>query len=304
MSNRADFEPNIRNAAWWATDSRRSVSGGLVDVILEKKGKKELADLSNVEAVQMGHIMQPVIGRLFAEQTGIAVREHDDAHTHRSEVWLRAHTDFITDDGGLLEVKNFHSSQINNYPEMDDEQPTLPAPDYTQCLHEATVFDVPHVYFAVLFGGQRFRWWKLHFTQEQKHEFVQLAAQWWGYVQTDNMPDPQTPEQARVVFPYSNPRAVTANRSVVEAVDRLRQVKAAIKELEENETLLTTQLQTFMRDAEEIVDVTGASLVTWKQAKGSKRFDAKAFETAMPDLYEQFKRDMPGSRRFLIKGEK
>jgi predicted phage-related endonuclease len=304
MSNRADFEPNIRNAAWWATDSRRSVSGGLVDVILEKKGKKELADLSNVEAVQMGHVMQPVIGRLFAEQTGIAVREHDDAHTHRSEVWLRAHTDFITDDGGLLEVKNFHSSQINNYPEMDDEQPTLPAPDYTQCLHEATVFDVPHVWFAVLFGGQRFRYWKICFNDDQKDQFRQQAAKWWSYVHSDAMPDPETPEQARLVYPVSNARSVTANARVIEAVNQLRAIKQNLKTLEDAESTLTAQLQAYMADAEEIVDLTGASLVTWKQAKGSKRFDAKSFETAMPDLYESFKREMPGSRRFLIKGDK
>ena len=133
-SDRSEFEPHIRNAAWWASDTRRAVNNQLVDVILEKKGRKDAADLSGVEAVQMGHVMQPVIGHLFTEQTGIETREHDASHTHKSEVWLRSHTDFLTGDGGLLEVKNFHSSNIVNYSEPD-EPIRLPDADYYQCLH-------------------------------------------------------------------------------------------------------------------------------------------------------------------------
>lgn len=302
MSN-GDFEPSIRNAAWWATDSRKAVSGKLVDVILEKKGKKEPDDLSEVEAVQMGHVMQPVIGRIFRDQTGIEVQDLDVAGTHKKEPWLRAHTDFATGDGGLLETKNYNAAVINKYGEMDEE-PRLPPADYIQCLHEATVFDVGHVYFAVLFGGQRFRWWKLTFTDEQKEEFIKRAAEWWAYCKTENMPDPETVDQARALYPVSYPRALTATSQMVEAVNQLRKIKAAIKELELNEDQITTQLQSVMREADEIVDVAGNSLVTWKLSKGSKRFDAKAFESAMPDLYNQFKREMPGSRRFLIKGEK
>ena len=297
----SDFEPSVRNSAWWASDSRKAVSGGLVDVILQKKGQKEAEDLSEVEHVQMGHVMQPVIGRLFQDQTGIEVKDLDIAATHKREVWLRAHTDFATGDGGLLETKNYNAAAINKYGEMDEE-PRLPPADYIQCLHEATVFDVPHVYFAVLFGGQRFRWWKLEFNDQQKEGFIRRAAEWWAYCQTDQMPDPETVEQARALFPTSTPRALTAGAHVAQAIDQLRKIKATIKELEANEEGLTAQLQAYMKDAEEIVDVTGSSLVTWKSAKGAKRFDAKAFEQAMPDLYKQFVREQAGSRRFLVKG--
>ena len=98
------------------------------------------------------------------------------------------------------------------------------------------------------------------------------------------------------------PRSITAGSQVVQAVESLRQIKAAIKELETKEEGVTAQLQAYMMDAEEIVDVAGTSLVTWKQSKASKRFDAKAFESAMPDLYKQFMREQSGSRRFLVKG--
>jgi hypothetical protein len=36
-------------------------------------------------------------------------------------------------------------------------------------------------------------------------------------------------------------------------------------------------------------------LATWKSAKPSIKFDAKLFEQAMPDIYKQFMREVPGS---------
>ena len=153
------FAPEERQSAWWATDSRRAVSGQLLDVLLEKRGEKERADLSGIEAVQMGLFLESAIGKLWEESTGISVRDLDVAGTHSTEPWLRAHGDFWTGDKGLLEVKNFGDHQFKKYPDMDDHWTKLPEQDIVQCIHEATVFDVPHIYFAVLFGGQRFRWW-------------------------------------------------------------------------------------------------------------------------------------------------
>jgi hypothetical protein len=42
-------------------------------------------------------------------------------------------------------------------------------------------------------------------------------------------------------------------------------------------------------------------LATWKNAKTSEKFDSKLFQTAMPEIYEKFVVNVPGSRRFLIK---
>ena len=64
MNDQADFEDEVRNSAWWSGDSRKVANGRGVDAILTKQGKMPIPDLSQVEVVQMGHVMQPVIGRL------------------------------------------------------------------------------------------------------------------------------------------------------------------------------------------------------------------------------------------------
>ena len=50
-----------------------------------------------------------------------------------------------------------------------------------------------------------------------------------------------------------------------------------------------------------LATIDGKTLATWKSAKASIKFDAKLFESAMPDIYKQFQRPIPGSRRFLLK---
>lgn len=294
------FSKEERASAWWATDSRRAVSGQLMDVILEKRGDQELEDLGEVEAVRMGLAMQPAIASIFTAETSIGTRPLDIAGTHRKEEWLRSHFDFLCDDGGLLEVKNYNAAIINKYSEPD-EPVRMPEADYTQCLHEAVVYGAPHVYFAVLFGGQRFRYWKLEFSADEREKFIELAAYWFSFAQTGRLPPPDNTEQARLYWKESLPIGRTANAQIEHTVRALKNIKAKIDELSEQEELLKFAVQSFMGDAGSLVTVSGDTLATWKSAKASKKFDAKAFQKALPETYEKFVSEQPGSRRFLLK---
>lgn len=295
-----DFSPETRRSGWWATDSRRAVSGHLVDVLLEKRGEKEAADLSQNEAVQMGHRMQPVIGRLFEDATDIKVKDYDLAGQHYKEQWLKAHTDFETSDGGLLEVKNFNAAYANKYPD-DDNGLAIPTPDLIQCVHEATVFGKPHIWFAVLFGGQRFRYWRIEVTEEMKLEFIQQAARWWSMAQTGEMPAAETIEQAKLLYRKTFEDAIVSTSQVETVVLALKEIKEQIKQLEAQEEKATVMLQNYMREKTSIITPYNETLVTWKAAKESKSFDSKLFAQTMPDVYEKFVVNKPGPRRFLVK---
>ena len=111
----------------------------------------------------------------------------------------------------------------------------------------------------------------------------------------------ETPEQARVMFPWSEAKAKTASKELEMAAGALRSVKDQIKALEAQEEALAAMLMRTLGDADTLVGVDGTVLATWKQAKPSKRFDAKLFQTSMPAIYNQFVRDVEGSRRFLVK---
>ena len=294
------FTKEERATAWYATDSRRAVSGQLYDVLREKRGEIERPDLSGIEAVRMGLIMQPAIADIFTEMTGLTTSPLDGYGICPTQPWLRAHFDFVVEDGGLLEVKNFNAAVANKYSEMDEEI-RIPEADYIQCLHEAVVRDVSHVWFAVLFGGQQFRYWKLEFTAAEKEAFIQRAAQWWGYVHSGVLPEPTTKEEASVAYARSTEGMVTADAKMERVADELKLIKKNLKELEATEEQYTFALQNYMKENSVLVNMAGETLVTWKSAKGSRRFDAKAFKERHPELYSEYEIETAGSRRFLVK---
>jgi len=301
MNDQSDFTPEIRNAALWSGDSRKIARGDTAGVVLEKLGRLEIPDLSGEEHVQMGHKMQPVVAKIFEEQHGAYLREADYPLTHPKHSFIKSHFDYISDGGDyLVECKNYNAGSIQYYSDPD-EPVRVSEGDYAQCLHEATVHQVDTVYLAILFGGQRYRDFKLTFTDDEKEDWIKKLAEVWGMVQTNTIPDPSTPDQARDVWPVDDGHTIVASKDIEFYCSTLKGWKEQAKGIEAKIEELQTQIMNHMGTRSELRAVDGKTLATWKTAKGSKRFDPKLFQQAMPDLYNQFVVETIGSRRFLVK---
>jgi len=297
----SDFSPETRNSAWWSGDSRLAAQGRANEAILVKQGKLERPDLSNVEAVQMGHVMEPVIGRLAQSKLQVELTKIEDALTHPKESWLRSHFDFAGKENGqtiLVEAKNYNAATRSKF---DADSGLMPAADMAQIVHEATVFGCEKVYLAVLFGGQEFVLIPQTITEEMKVKHIQEMAVLWAHVVGNTALPPESVDQAKALYPVSTDSTKLASASVEEAVRMLSVIKREIKALEAREDQFQTLVQGYMEDKATLASIDGNVLATWKSAKASQKFDAKLFESAMPDIYRQFIREMPGSRRFLIK---
>ena len=297
----SDFSPEMRNSAWWSGDSRKAAQGKANEAILVKLGLLEPPDLSGVEAVQMGHVMEPVIGQLASKKLGVELNKIEHALAHPKESWLRSHFDFVGVQDGkqiLVEAKNYNAAVRSKF---DPDTGIMPAADMAQVIHEATVFGVQTVYLAVLFGGSEFTLTRVDVAEQQKEDLIKQMSEYWARVVTKQPLDPETPEQARQMFPVDTVGAVQANRLVEEACSRLKAVKAQLSVLEGEKEKMEALIQAHMRDGGTLTSFSGEVLATWRSAKPSMKFDAKAFEQAMPAIYKQFVREFSGSRRFLIK---
>ena len=295
----SDFTPETRNSAIWSGDSRMVANGRANDVVLTKLGMLEIPDLSGIEAVQMGHVMEPVIGRLAQDKLQVELTKIEEAITHPKEPWLRSHFDFVGKENGqtiLVECKNYNQAVRNKF-----ETGNLPPADLAQCIHEATVYGCEKVYLAVLFGGQEFQLFPVQVTDEMKLELLTKMAEVWARVLTHDPYPPETIEQAKLLFPTDDGASKTASQSVEMACQSLSAIKAQIKALETQEEALQTLITGYMGEKANLVSLEGKVLATWKSAKGSVKFDPKLFQSSMPDLYEKFKVEVPGSRRFLVK---
>jgi len=296
----SDFSPSTRNSAIWSGDSRKVANGRANEVILTKQGIIEIEDLSEIEAVQMGHVLEPVIGRLAQAKLGVELVKIEDALSHKKHDWFKSHFDFAGKKDGktiLVEAKNYNAATRSKF----DISGICPPADMAQLVHEAAVFGVDMVYLAVLFGGQEFLLIPFNITEEQKEELIKQMAVIWGHVQAGTTLPPETVEQVKLLYPVSTEEVKTASASVEQACLALAQIKANIKHLETQEEQYDTLVRGYMQDKSTLATIDGKVLATWKSAKPSIKFDAKLFQEAMPDIYKQFMREMPGSRRFLLK---
>jgi predicted phage-related endonuclease len=300
MTNPNDFDQDFRKTAWWSGDTRLAARGKANDAILTKLGLLDPPDLSQVEAVQMGHVMEPVIGRLAQAKLGVELTKIDEWVAHPKESWLRSHFDFTGTRNGkqiLVECKNYNMAVRGKF----DASGIAPAADVAQVIHEAAVLGVEEVYLAVLFGGQEFVLIPFQITEEQKTTLVQEMARYWACVQSQTPLPPETPEQARLLYPTSSDTIKTATGQVEEACRVLKLIKQEISALEERKEHLESAVQGYMENNSTLSTIDGNILATWKSAKPSKRFDAKLFQASMPDIYEKFVVEQMGSRRFLVK---
>ena len=298
-NDRSDFAPDIRNSAWWASDTRQAINGHAVETILIKQGKQPPPDLSGVEAVQMGHVMQPTIGRLASNKLKMELKDADYSLAHATESWFRSHFDFISADGStLVEVKNYNSLTRAKF---DPDTNRIPAADYAQLLHESAVHRIPKVVLAVLFGGQEFQTFEFNFTEQEQTDLIKKMAVFWGHVKADTTPAPQTIEETKLVYSQSNDGVIVATGTLERTIGDLKAIKGKIKELETVAEQWEVQIRNELADKAEIRSFDGNTLVTWKSSKPSMRFSADLFKTSMPDLYEKYIVEMAGSRRFLIK---
>jgi len=300
MANaQSDFAPEVRNNAWWSGDSRMAANGRAVDAILTKQGKREIPDLSDNEAVQMGHVMQPVIGRLFQDRHKMELKEADYALTHPTESWFRSHFDFISADGRVLvEAKNYNAGVRNKF---DADTNRIPDPDYAQLVHECACHGIDRIFLAVLFGGQEFVTFEFNISAAEQDDLIQRMAKLWAFCKTDTLPPAETIEQTKLMYPQSSEDALIANQQLELAVAQLKQYKASIKAMEDQSEALEVAIRNAMGEKGAIQSFTGETLVTWRTSKPSMRFNTDLFKQAMPDIYQQFVVEQPGSRRLLVK---
>lgn len=291
----------IRDEAVWSNDAGMIAEGKAGEVFLQKTKQKPPPDLSDVEPVQMGlHLQEPIM-RIAAGRWGWEFKDADYALRHPKHNWLASHFDYISADGKTLyEIKNLGSHQRNKY---GDDGTELISPKYrAQCLHEQIVHEgVENIVLVVLFGGQELCHFPQNFTQLEAEAHIRAMAEFWAQVQTRNW-NPQTMADVTAdLYKVDDGSEMVANAALETACQQLQAIKGKIKEFEEAEEGLKQMIQAAMKEKATLKSFSGDILATWKTSKPSKRFSVDLLKQALPETYEKFVVEQPGSRRFLIK---
>ena len=267
-------------------------------VWLDKTGQSGEREASG--PMEWGLLLEPVIRQKYSNVTGRTVRLPGHLQSERYPFMLCT-LDGITDDGPRgVEIKTARSSADWGEEGTDE----IPQAYVIQTQHNMEVADLEVCDVPVLFAGSDFRIYEVHRDRELQALMIEQEAEFWAMVEANTPPPPITYADAIRRFATSQAQTVTATPEVLAAVEVLRTLKVSGKDAEEAEKEAKFAVLLALGEADTLVDAEGNVLLTYKQARGSDHFDAKAFAEAQPDLFQQFLKPSVGSRRLLLKGGK
>lgn len=259
----------------------------------EKTGKLPLADLSNVEAVELGQDLEEFVAKKFTQKTGKAVRRTPKYYQHPEYPYMVAHVDrLVTGTDELLECKTASFFKKEEW-ENDD----IPQEYILQVMWYLGITGRKVGYIAVLIGGQTFKYKKIEFDAELFETMVQMAKEFWQHVQEDTPPAVMPNDDETLKDLYSehsevmvelypeNDELTQAVQTFEDKVAYLQEVKAHIKSLQDEQKELETGIKDIIKDNLGIK--TPKYVVTWKSQESTK-FDSKSFKEAHEDLYKEF----------------
>ena len=257
-------------------------------------------------AMRAGHYLEDAVSLFYRDETGkdiIKSSKGDWLIVNKDREYLRVSPDRTfwipgrphnQHNKGILECKTT---------QMQVDENDIPKHWFCQLQYQLGVAEYECGALAWLTQGREFGYNDIEFDPEFFAWEVENIEEFWKrYIIGDEEPLAINTADILLKSPAHVPgKEVVATPELMEAVEQLREIKAKGKLQKSEQGELEEELKMAIGDAEKLVDANGVTLATWKQAKGSTKFDERAFSDAEPDLYAKYLRPVAGSRRFLLK---
>ena len=256
-------------------------------------------------AMRAGHILEDAVARFYQEESGRKVIKSsagDWLAVDDERPYLRVSPDrtfFIEGRSNKMENKGILECKTT---QMTIDPDDLPKHWFCQLQYQLGVAGYEHGALAWLTGGRSFDYRNIDLVPDFFAWLVEEVERFW----TDNIEGDQEPAPLNVadtVLKYvrhTDGKVVECTAEMLDVIDKLREVKQQMKEMDDTKTQLEDAVKVFFADAEALT-FEGKTIATWKAPKASNKFDAKAFEEAHPDMAAQFVKQVQGARRLLIK---
>jgi predicted phage-related endonuclease len=239
-------------------------------VYLEKTGEIEPEDLSDVEAIEWGHVMEPVIAERYARRTG---RHIERGRAGRFQVlrsvdhpWALCSLDFWTAENDNsprrpLEVKNvsaFLAEDWLNGP-----------PDYylAQIQQQLLVTGATKATSALCLGGNRLLWCDVPRDEEMIRKIIYHGSRFWQRLLNRERPEVDGSEATKAALarlhPIDDGSVKVMPATLLETVYDWRRLKDEAKALTKKITLRESQIKEEIGEAQRGVFPSGEQ-VSWK----------------------------------------
>lgn len=258
-----------------------------VEVWLEKTGREQPKDLSDIQAVHFGNVLEGVVAKEYERRTGHRVARVNRTLVHKEHPYLLAHIDRrVVGQRKVLEIKTAgHYASFRWGPEGSDE---IPDEYIAQVYHYMAVTGYQAADVAVLIGGQDFRIYHIERDEELMRSIIAAERAFWeNHVAADVPPPPSTATDLASLYPEDDGSSLLATPEMAATVAELKALRGQIKALTSEKERLENLIKAGIGDHACLVDESNTPIVTWKAQK-SRRLDTKALRSDMPEIAEQF----------------
>ena len=268
-----------------------------LDIYLAKRGEPTEIDTF---PIRFGNHNESLVLGEFTRETGIELTDFQKHFRHAEFVFIGATVDAITKPlKGAPPLEAIVEAKTTSlyYDELPDHI-------IIQVQEQLACAGLQLAFVPVLMRGRDLKIFEVEADEDLQQMILECMARLWLRVQEGDPPPAMSPGDLKRLFPQDKGSEMVADQTLVEAAQKLREIKTNLASLADQKAVLETSIQGEMGEHAVLADSDGHVIATWKTTKASSRFDAKAFKAAQPDLFAEFCNHVNGTRRFILKGDK
>ena len=270
-----------------------------VELWEEKTGARVPADLSDIEKIKWGVLLEDIIAKEYADRTGKRVRNVNRTYHHKEYPILQGHIDKkIEGENAGVEIKNVGLRQAKYW----NKQPPIYY-EY-QVLHYLAITGFDYFDVVALVGGQELMIHTIERDEKRIDQLVHKELEFWNeYVIKNVPPMPETSGECASLFPIGTVDKIAyLPLEMNHVVDEYHEEYKKYKESEKRLDAIKTQLQNNMKDSSVMEDSEGERVATWATQTRSS-LDQKQMKIDEPDLCAKYVKES-SFRRFSVTTKK
>ena len=305
----------------WLAERRTGIGGSDVAAILglspwatpltvwlDKTGRRPPTE--ETLAMKIGTRLEGFVADLYCEQTGRSVQRYSKM-IHKGCL-LGNFDRLVIPDGakiaalkGEIRTDTLLECKTGSQPWQDDEVPIYYQTQVQHYMGLEPMLKRTHVAYLNL----TYKQFSIH-TVERNDRVIETMTErmveWWNkHIVNDVIPQPMNEIDCKLLWQNSNPgKTLVATDEICAAVDELKEVRSALKQISDRKDTLEDAIKSAMGDSEILLDKDGNFLTTWKSGRDKEKVDWKGLALEFKPSKELISKHTvieAGLRRFLLK---
>lgn len=233
-----------------------------MDLWAEKTGRVIPDDIGEKDFIIFGNLLEDIVAREFARRLDKKCHRRKKTITHKKYDFMLGNIDRkVVGESAVLEVKTASAWCQQQWGEIGTDD--VPLYYLTQGVHYMAVLDVDVCYFAVLIGGNEFRWYEVHRDADIEKSLIEKEAEFWRLVLSNSPPDPRSFPDVCTLYPKDSGSGIVATDSIFEKLGQYEKLRQEIEQKKTAQEMVKMAICEFMGNAGRLTDRAGSKLATW-----------------------------------------